>query len=283
MKKVFNIFDNTMGESKHYVAEHAPKTFEWNWEYNPNYETFFVNFDVANPLTKQIKGYALLPETKGIIPEYYYHVEANINDYKMVFTPDSHLIEKYPEKCKWVPGYGMRVGGKNGDEEIKIHKKSKMISMVSSNKQMCELHKYRIHLANFLSNNTNSVVATVGCASPCGSNKIIDSLRDYRYSIGIENYVSKWYMTEKLFNCFATGTIPIYYGATDLGKYFNTDGVIQINGMSFNEILNLVNNLDEDFYESKMDVIKENFELVQKFKSMEDYINLNYFKKGMML
>ena len=93
--------------------------------------------------------------------------------------------------------------------------------------------------------------------------KIIDS---YRFQIVIENDKYETYFTEKLTDCFATGTIPVYWGAPDIGKYFNTDGMIIIN----DEID--VSKLTEDYYYSKMDAIKDNFDRVQKMQGSDDVL-----------
>ena len=148
--------------------------------------------------------------------------------------------------------------------------------MVSSTKQMCPLHIFRFQLANYLKETTDLVTTTVGCASPSGDDKIYHSLHDYRYNIVIENYIDKWYFTEKLLNCFATGTIPIYIGATELDKYFDTDGVININGKDEQEILEIISELTPKYYESKMSSILHNYESVKKFRTIEDYMYLNY-------
>jgi hypothetical protein len=41
-------------------------------------------------------------------------------------------------------------------------------------------------------------------------------LRDYRYSIAIENCSERGYSTEKIADCFLTNTVPIYYGCPDI-------------------------------------------------------------------
>ena len=43
-----------------------------------------------------------------------------------------------------------------------------------------------------------------------------------------ENGQYETYFTEKLLDCFATGTIPVYLGAPDIGNYFNKDGIIDL-------------------------------------------------------
>ena len=75
------------------------------------------------------------------------------------------------------------------------------------------------------------------------------------FSIAVENAVYDTYFTEKLTDCFATGTIPVFYGSKKvIKKYFNPDGVIFLDD-NFD-----ISTLTEDLYYSKMDAIKDNFE-----------------------
>jgi len=284
MKKIFNIVDRSLGGPGSYcVAGQVPDTLDWNWQWNPNYETFFVNFDVLNPMIQRVSGYGILYESKGLIPDFYNNVEHVLNNFKLLFTPNSHLVEKYPEKCKWCPGGGLWIGGSYGGGEVKLHEKSKMISMVSSTKEMCDLHSFRLKLARFIEEKKNKKIdVTIGSVpsdETSGWRPIYHSLHDYRFSIIMENYIDKWYFTEKIMNCFATGTVPIYVGATDIGKYFNTDGIIFLDHTdSIENLYHKISPLDENDYISRMDAIKENFETVKQYRCIEDYIINNYFK-----
>ena len=136
-----------------------------------------------------------------------------------------------------------------------------MISQVSSTKELCPLHSYRYNLAKYLKANSDIVDVTIGkdCDPKMGWKPIYHSLHDYRFSVVVENIIDKWNFCESLSNCFATGTVPIYYGATDLGKYFNMDGVVMINDMKNEEVLELTNSLTVNDYEDRIDAIKENF------------------------
>jgi hypothetical protein len=58
----------------------------------------------------------------------------------------------------------------------------------------------------------------------------------------------------------------VYWGAPDIGKYFNTDGMIIINDQID---LNL---LTSDYYYSKIDAIKENFDIIQKMRGSDDIL-----------
>ena len=75
-----------------------------------------------------------------------------------------------------------------------------------------------------------------------------------RLSVGIENAVYDTYFTEKLTDCFACGTIPIFYGCRGVTKYFNEDGIIFLDD-NFD-----LSTLTEDLYYSKIEAVKDNFE-----------------------
>lgn len=46
-------------------------------------------------------------------------------------------------------------------------------------------------------------------------------LRPYRFAIVMENSNFAGYVSEKLLNAFLAESIPIYFGAEDIGMYFN--------------------------------------------------------------
>jgi hypothetical protein len=91
-------------------------------------------------------------------------------------------------------------------------------------------------------------------------------INDYRFQIVIENDKYETYFTEKITDCFATGTIPVYWGAPDIGKYFNVDGMIILDKELDISILT------EEYYLSKIDAIKDNFERVQKMQGSDDIL-----------
>ena len=103
--------------------------------------------------------------------------------------------------------------------------------MIYSNKIMFEGHKLRHHIANNIKD-----VDLFGRGTPNPIDNKEESLVDYRYSIVIENSKTDNYFTEKLIDCLAVGTIPIYWGCSNLNDYFNLEGIITFNTL---EELNL--------------------------------------------
>jgi hypothetical protein len=53
-----------------------------------------------------------------------------------------------------------------------------------------------------------------------------DGLAPYRYSIAVENHSGPDYWTEKIVDCFLAGTMPIYFGATNIADYFPADSFV---------------------------------------------------------
>ena len=151
-----------------------------------------------------------------------------------------------------------------------IFNKTKNCSMFASGKKVTIGHHIRHQIAEQLKGKID-IVGGAANTQRVGENQSpwpdkSQFINDYRFQIVIENDKYETYFTEKLTDCFATGTIPVYWGAPDIGKYFNTDGMIIVD--NFLDI----SMLTEDYYFNKMDAIKDNFERVQKMQGSDDIL-----------
>ena len=83
-------------------------------------------------------------------------------------------------------------------------------------------------------------------------------LFDTQFHIAIENTnLIKNAFSEKLIDCFQTKTIPIYYGASNIGEFFNLDGIFCANNVE--EIIEICNKLNPDTYNSMIEAIEDNY------------------------
>jgi hypothetical protein len=151
-----------------------------------------------------------------------------------------------------------------------IFHKTKNCSMFASGKKVAIGHHIRHQIAEQLVDKID-IVGGAANTQRVGENRSpwpdkSEFINDYRFQIVIENDKYETYFTEKLTDCFATGTIPVYWGAPDIGKYFNTDGIIIIDNHIDTSLLT------EEYYLSKMDAIKDNFERVQKMQGSDDIL-----------
>jgi hypothetical protein len=56
----------------------------------------------------------------------------------------------------------------------------------------------------------------------------LETLSQYTFSICFENVILNGWVTEKIFDCFTTGNIPIYWGAADIERYVPADCFIDM-------------------------------------------------------
>lgn len=71
--------------------------------------------------------------------------------------------------------------------------------------------------------------------------------REYKYCITIENHTSESYISEKFMNCLAFNTIPIYWGAIDVEKYFGENCCVKLTG-NMNVDMEIIKNAIDEKY-----------------------------------
>jgi hypothetical protein len=211
--------------------------------------------------------YAWLLESKTIVPETWELIENNleavVNSFEAIFTHDSELAKRHEKfvlvlsnAVPWV-------------QDRQIHPKTKLISMISSNKESSVGHRNRLSMIQKYMDSVDFYGRGFNTFE-----KKEDALKDYMFSIAIENLKYDNYFTEKLTDCFACGTVPIYYGSDwVIDNMFDARGVIKLTD-DFD-----VNSLSEELYYEMMPYIKNNFEIACSLQTSEDYVYQNYFKE----
>lgn len=242
-----------------------PSHFKWifNKPSKNNIEVY-LDYNIAGGFNSNCPNKFLwICESKGIIKNQIEYLIKNYNIlksvYKKIFVHDYDILklDSIFEYCPpaanhtWVIDRG-------------IHNKTKLVSMVSSGKTMCQGHIFRNNKMEQFKQTKFPIDYYGRSFNPF--NKKEDVLKDYYFSITIENEKYSNYYTEKLMDCFACGTIPVYYGTPEVGKMFNMDGIILLDdNFDFNM-------LTPDLYYKKLDAIKENYNLCISHKSADDFI-----------
>ena len=257
---VGDTFTHLTGGNKGYSV-HGKVSKHIEWVKDGGEGTFYIDSTLPWAWIDPKPGpkYAWLLESKYITPQIVDAVKMNTQQYldafDVIFTHNQELLALHP-KFKWVPAQGFWI------KEPKIYEKSKMISMISSNKRMCQGHIDRLEWVEALRDQVDLFGR--------GFREIElkeEGLCDYMFSVAIENGQYSTYFTEKLLDCFATGTIPVYLGAPDIGKFFNMDGIIPLSEEF---------TVSEDIYESKKEAIQDNLEIAKTMEVLEDFIYTTY-------
>jgi hypothetical protein len=201
-----------------------------------------------------------LLECREYRPKNYLIAESLLPELDMLLTHDAGLLEKHPEKTRFVPFGGSWV------KTISMRQKSKHASMIYSGKTFMPGHRlrHRVAEATLLAFKDIDLFGR-GSAHPIERKE--EGLDEYRFSIAIENSRADNYFTEKLLDCFATGTIPIYWGCPNLGKWFNMDGVI-----TFDTAADIPLILKGCEYQRHIKAAKENMERMREFEVTDDWI-----------
>lgn len=242
---------------------------------------FYTHGDLFFTKSTARKKFGLLMEPEVMIPQVYQRLYENpdlMAEFDAVFTHSEKLLNKYSNAKLYLgqgAWYGTSVGG--GELDFNVYqKKSKNVSMVSSDKVLLESHRRRIEIAKAVK--ASGCVDTFGAFDGGTSIKVAEALADYRYSIVLENEISSYYFTEKILNCFVSMTIPIYAGALNIGEFFNVDGIIVIDKYApTDEIVDMIKKrCTKELYEERLEAVIDNYNRVQKMLCVDDYIYETY-------
>lgn len=266
------IIDTNFAHAKYSTDFQESKHIEWDRDTSNLIENDIVFLsDDSMRVNCNGKRIGFIMEPRAINPSIYEWIKNNNISFNSIFTYDKELLDSsnifnfYPHSGCWIK-----------PEDQKIYKKNKLISIIASNKNSTEGHNLRHQIISKAKEN-DLILDVYGR----GYNPIdykLNALKDYGYSIIIENSKIDYYFTEKLIDSFMTGTIPIYWGCPSIGNFFNLDGMIIVSDI--NSLLSEIKSLSLEKYNSMLPAIKENFELGKKFLIAEDWIyeNTNIFK-----
>jgi len=254
-----HIRDNNFFSEKY--PERPNPYFNWIWDrelVDSNITVFSDSYVREVEKSNSRIKIAWLIEPPVINSYIYEYASKNLNLFDRVFTFDEDLLKLgdnviyYPYGTTWI-----------GEGDRKVYDKTKLISAIFSDKAMTEGHSlrhsiyasYRDALDFFGAINNNRI-----------DNKI-DGHRDYAFSIVVENWDGNSYFSEKLLDCLLTGSIPIYYGFPKFNSVFDPNGFIYFT--EFNQLKDIIPPINMDQYKSRLDAVKNNFEIAKEYISLE--------------
>lgn len=265
----------------------ASKYFLWD-RYNIGLDThFYAHATILETNGNPKNKYAYFVESESIIPEQYaiFDTHKGIEkDFDAVFTYSEKLLNTLPN-AKFFPScaevwYGKEVFNGVKDDVIQTDKayetKVKNVSMVCSNKIMTYMHKVRHNIASRAQKTGLCDIYGRFNGGEFMKYKSV-SLKDYRFQIVVENDIKPYYYTEKIMDCFASMTIPVYYGAKKIDDYFNPDGIIKFDEKT--DLEKLLKTLTEEEYISRLSAVKDNYYRAMKYNNIDDLLYEMYFKK----
>lgn len=236
--------------------------------------SMFTDKDLMSPLVQHVKTkykIALLNECPSIHPFAYEWIKQLENNFDFIFTYDSDLLSRSDKYVYYAPVIG---GSWLKEEDHKIYEKNKLASIIISEKgkdvfvsPLARGHKLRHLIVDKLIKPKGFDVDLWGRAYKKFETKMCP-LRDYHFSLSILNAKHDNYFNDNLTDCFRTGTIPIFWGCDNIGKYFNSDGILSFS--TGPQLLKILEELTPEIYNERIEAVKDNFEIVKKYNRIDD-------------
>ena len=210
---------------------------------------------------------AWLIEPYDLIPYMYDQIKTIEDKFDFVFTYEETLLKHNPDFYKFHPC------DCSGIEfhSHKLHEKTKLVSMIYSEKTWLFGHRLRHIIAKTLIPQMGyDKIDFFGRATENPLELKSEGTNPYMFQIAIENAQRRFYFADKIYDCFVTGTVPIYWGAPNIGDFFDMRGILTFNHP--NELKEILESLSPEKYESMLDGVKENFERVKKYIRPDDLL-----------
>ncbi len=275
MKKVS--LNMIKGPFQHDICSSALNTNKYvDWKKDNSADiSCHIDYGLLDKIDSTKENYGWVCESSAIVPSVIKEVVKNKESYKKkfkyIFTCDSRIVNldkdffkfTMPSALPWI-------------QNKKIYKKTKLVSFIGSNKKMCKGHLYRQEMIEKYKDKVDHYGRgfknkELPWMIEKESGKIL-GLKEYMFSFAMENTNHEYAFCEKTTDCFATGTIPIYWGGKGIKEFFDPKGII------FIEDLNSIDELNEELYNSKIEYIESNFKKLNSLLTSEDYFVKNYIR-----
>lgn len=206
-----------------------------------------------------------LAEPYSIVPSVTENLLNGNYNFDIIYTFNEKVISKYTKSELFLWGSTWLNISKYNSNKLNH------ITFVTSSKQQTMGHKLRIEIYDMLLNidNINEFEIYQHKSPPFHSERN-DFFINAKFHISVENSIQNNYFTEKIIDCFATKTIPIYYGCPNLYNWFDIDGVITFE--TLDELSNILKNLTPKLYDQKIPAIENNFNIAKNFYGENDVV-----------
>lgn len=134
--------------------------------------------------------------------------------------------------------------------------KTGLMSVVASDKSSIPEHRKRFAFINRMIGHFKDRLAVFGSVNGEFCSDKYSALAPYKYSIAIEAVPFPGYWTEKIADCYLCETMPLYYGAPNIGDYFDRDSFIAIDLDDYKASVRAIEEaIETDAYERHRDKV----------------------------
>lgn len=192
-------------------------------------------------------------------------------DYSLTVADPEHDGKQLQHAMTWPYGSSWIPAAQWG-----MHPKTKLCSIIASSKTMAPGHKLRHEVVKMLNAEFEGLCDIVGRGYAPLDNKA-DGLQDYMFSIVIENSINGRWMTEKIIDSMAVGTVPLYWGPREAERVF-AGGIIP--WRSLDELRRALGTLDARLYKRMRAAARANLNKARAYETPERWLWDHVFACG---
>lgn len=240
--------------------------------------TLFTDEWINNPIVDQVQSrykVGWLHEPYCLHIPTYERAEANFGKFDLILTYHQPFLDKYPDKCKLVVYAGTWIDRRDWG----IKPKSRLCSMLIGSKMATEGHRIRHNISEMIETNGYQVDFYGARGTPVGYGQETKYtiLKDYCFSLAIETCREENLFSEWIVDCFALGTIPIFWGAPNIHEFFDTKGVLQFD--TVDRLQKILAGLSTNLYAERLLNAFTNLHKVESYSVTEDWVYEHVLKE----
>ena len=235
--------------------------------YDDSYDIIVFFNNINCEIKKGSKSYVFPHEPSWVGTHqkgYHNHLETTV----FGFNNETYTPQEVCDKSKSYTFYGGRGPWVDKEEDWNYEKlssyeilKTKNISSVITRLNSEDIrpegcsYKYRHELNEFLSENAKFIDFYSGWGNISDPYKK-SAVKDYRFSIAVENQFTENWITEKFFDSILYNTIPIYFGCTNIKELYPELGYFVFEDITNHqkclELINEIENNSEELYKKML-------------------------------
>lgn len=241
-----------------YHNKHRPsKVFNWVWDevITDSDITLFMDNNLKDVTTcKSRVKVAWIVEPPVVHSHAYREILEYYKHYDRVYTFVKQLLDVDPRFrfCPWGTTF------LDSTQYQTKPDKDRLLSIIASGKNWAPGHILRHDIIKRYSNRMD----VMGHGYKSVDSKV-EGLNRYWYSFAIENSIVDDYFTEKIVDCFLCRCVPLFWGTSRIGEFFDTRGVIQFSTQD--DLGRILNSLCVEDYVSRETFIEENYQRALKY------------------
>lgn len=223
---------------------------------NPDYWIVCGNtcFEVESAFLKKNNVLLVGQENKDV----FVYPENFLEQFEYVFSfRDDIKHTKFIETVPVLPWF-VKGGFKHIDGLNKIEK-TKKISLLTSNKKPTKGHIKRFNFVNKIHRYFGNEIDIFSDGFTGYVYDKTPTLDPYMFTFALESFSVPYYFSEKLADSYLSLCYPIYYGCSNLNKYFNENSFSLIDINNVDQSIKVIQNIldDDNFYDDRLKYIVE--------------------------